>query len=301
MIYNSNWIFRIVIIYTIVIMMITGCNYFINESVNTEDIAKVVNNVNDSGVLCIEQTEEEISQIYDICKNFNFAIQEYPINTDVYDSDMDREYKKAFLKYLFHTVDVTYDEDDEEETFFYDFALEFGAGAAQFSNDDYLEAMENRVQYWYLDFDGDGMPELVVYLKGVMYKPIILKYKSEEQRVYVYVYGSNHWNFLCSGNLYYDDPTSAGINRYALSRYNIFGNEVITFEFNIQIMEDCSREYTISYHNEEDMNNIIEASAIVSEEMWNELTKDFFYAIDNVPPSMTFHEVFGELSSLYIH
>lgn len=66
-------------------------------------------------------------------------------------------------------------------------------------------------------------------------------------------------------------------------------------------MEDCSREYTISYHNEEDMNNIIEASAIVSEEMWNELTKDFFYAIDNVPPSMTFHEVFGELSSLYIH
>ena len=49
------------------------------------------------------------------------------------------------------------------------------------------------------------------------------------------------------------------------------------------------------------MNNIIEASAIVSEEMWNELTKDFFYAIDNVPPSMTFHEVFGELSSLYIH
>ena len=91
------------------------------------------------------------------------------------------------------------------------------------------------------------------------------------------------------------------VNRYALSRYNIFGNEVITFEFNIQIMEDCSREYTISYHNEEDMNNIIEASAIVSEEMWNELTKDFFYAIDNVPPSMTFHEVFGELSSLYIH
>ena len=189
----------------------------------------------------------------------------------------------------------------KKKLFFYDFALEFGAGAAQFSNDDYLEAMENRVQYWYLDFDGDGMPELVVYLKGVMYKPIILKYKSEEQRVYVYVYGSNHWNFLCSGNLYYDDPTSAGINRYALSRYNIFGNEVITFEFNIQIMEDCSREYTISYHNEEDMNNIIEASAIVSEEMWNELTKDFFYAIDNVPPSMTFHEVFGELSSLYIH
>lgn len=299
MIYNNNGIFRMGVMYAAAILLMTSCNRPADVSVNREE------KTSDSEISSTEQAEitndEEIQKIYDLYQNFNFAIQEYPINTDVYDSDMDREYKKAFLKYLFHTVDVTYDEDDEEETFFYDFALEFGAGAAQFSNDDYLEAMENRVQYWYLDFDGDGMPELVVYLKGVMYKPIILKYKSEEQRVYVYVYGSNHWNFLCSGNLYYDDPTSAGINRYALSRYNIFGNEVITFEFNIQIMEDCSREYTISYHNEEDMNNIIEASAIVSEEMWNELTKDFFYAIDNVPPSMTFHEVFGELSSLYIH
>lgn len=301
MIYNSNCIFRIVIIYTIVIMMITGCNYFINESVNTEDIAKVVNNVNDSGVLCIEQTEEEISQIYDICKNFNFAIQEYPINTEVYNADMDRKYKEAFLEFLFHTKNVTYD--DEEDPFFYDFTWELGAGAGKFTNEDYIEAMTNKARYWYLDFDGDGMPELVVELSGVQYSPIVLRYDLDKQNVYIFAEGNGngHWNFLCARNFYYDDPSSVGLVQYALARYDLSGNKVITLEFNIQYQEDCTWEFTVSYRNEEDVNNIIEAYAVVSEEMWNELTEDFFYAVDNVPPSMTFNEVFGEMASSYIH
>ena len=70
--------------------------------------------------------------------------------------------------------------------------------------------------------------------------------------------------------------------QYALARYDLSGNKVITLEFNIQYQEDCTWEFTVSYRNEEDVNNIIEAYAVVSEEMWNELTEDFFYAVDNV-------------------
>ena len=299
MIYNNNGIFRMGVMYAAAILLMTSCNRPADVSVNREE------KTSDSEISSTEQTEitndEEIQKIYDLYQNFNFAIQEYPINTEVYNADMDRKYKEAFLEFLFHTKNVTYD--DEEDPFFYDFTWELGTGAGKFTNEDYIEAMTNKARYWYLDFDGDGMPELVVELSGVQYSPIVLRYDLDKQNVYIFAEGNGngHWNFLCARNFYYDDPSSVGLVQYALARYDLSGNKVITLEFNIQYQEDCTWEFTVSYRNEEDVNNIIEAYAVVSEEMWNELTEDFFYAVDNVPPSMTFNEVFGEMASSYIH
>ncbi len=299
MIYNNNGIFRMGVMYAAAILLMTSCNRPADVLVNREE------KTSDSEISSTEQAEitndEEIQKIYDLYQNFNFAIQEYPINTEVYNADMDRKYKEAFLEFLFHTKNVTYD--DEEDPFFYDFTWELGAGAGKFTNEDYIEAMTNKARYWYLDFDGDGMPELVVELSGVQYSPIVLRYDLDKQNVYIFAEGNGngHWNFLCARNFYYDDPSSVGLVQYALARYDLSGNKVITLEFNIQYQEDCTWEFTVSYRNEEDVNNIIEAYAVVSEEMWNELTEDFFYAVDNVPPSMTFNEVFGEMASSYIH
>ena len=81
MIYNNNGLFRMGVMYAAAILLMTSCNRPADVSVNREE------KTSDSEISSTEQAEitndEEIQKIYDLYQNFNFAIQEYPINTEV--------------------------------------------------------------------------------------------------------------------------------------------------------------------------------------------------------------------------
>ena len=243
-----------------------------------------------------QEKVENKQELYTITKNFDFSILEYPINKELYNHQMEQEYKEAFLKFLFQKTMIT--NNNGEEKFYYSFMSDMGIQAR--TNEQYIENLQENVEYWYIDFDGDGLPELVVSLSGAMRKPQILKYNREAKSVYVYINGGNYTcNFLCAGTLYEDNPSSAGIIRYALERYDKYGKEVISFHFDIRTA--CEPwEYSISYINREGI-DLISTGAQVSEEMWNELTIPFFYAIEHKPPGMTFTEIFGDRGLEYIN
>lgn len=59
-------------------------------------------------------------------------------------------------------------------------------------------------------------------------------------------------------------------------------------------------KYWIRYYNYENADNIIEESAFVDEEIWNEL-KALFYETLYVAPSLTFEEIFGDFVDPYIN
>lgn len=275
------------------VLLISGCICFSNRLLNRENKINQDNTIeeNDTNNSIINNTEdyetyssEKIQSIYKQIKEFEFMDQEYPIDTTIYDLDMEQEYKEAFLKLIFNK------EMHSNNNFSYSFASIMDM--EQYSNEGYIQAMENNAQYWYLDFDGDGLPELVINLPETGKCIQILKYDIKKKCVYVFLdRKNNNTNFLCSNNLYYHS-SGAGIVMYEFHRYDLSGNCMVDIDFHIYT--DPPQEYYISYINRENIDNIIYFDSYVSKETWDELIKNFLDAIDHVPPSKTYNEVFGD-------
>ena len=94
------------IICILLLAIVSGCGSSgIDEADNIEKVSSSDFDVN------IDETEntslEQIEKVCNLVKNFFDTTQEYPINTDIYNAEMDKEYKVAFLEYIFNKEPMT--------------------------------------------------------------------------------------------------------------------------------------------------------------------------------------------------
>ncbi len=287
------------IICILLLAIVSGCGSSgIDEADNIEKVSSSDFDVN------IDETEntslEQIEKVCNLVKNFFDTTQEYPINTDIYNAEMDKEYKVAFLEYIFNKEPMTYyvyrgDEAVPHDTFRYTFVDDIGINSLIVKKDFIRAVVSSRdFWYWYLDYDGDGLPEFIVDAGGIT-NPYVYKYNPDKKCASLYFAGGSHnWHFLNSQTLYCNCK-----DNLILSRYNTDGNEIINIKFIVKEIQNAPK-YWIRYYNQENADNIIEESVYVDEENWNEL-KALFYETLYAAPSLTFEEVFGDFADPYIN
>ncbi|MDE7179065.1 MAG: hypothetical protein K2O59_14725 [Lachnospiraceae bacterium] len=234
-----------------------------------------------------EIVEEIISE--QVCKRLrevDFTIKEYPIDTEVYTEEMDREYKEVFLQVLLNQIPVQYE--DGEENYF----EEISPYLRDNSDQNYIKILKKAYEYYYFDFDGDGLPELVIESRGrdVHFGGSrIWKYDADSKRVYnIGEYRWTGWKPLGSGKLYYKDQSSAGMIKYGYQEINSLGDIVREVDFFLMFQGLLNTEwYTISVDEFEDVE--------IDKESGYEILHDFFEAIDNAVTGITFDELFSDI------
>lgn len=151
------------------------------------------------GKLDIEKEES-----FDVCetvKNFDFSVQEYPIDTILYTAEVEQEFKNAFYEAISNRVPMEYTEDGAI------YFREWFRGVAYESDSEFLAGLR-KSKYRFIDMDGDGLPELAVQLGGEI---CILQYDMEEKRVKGYFGPTEGWVLLGSDRFGIHDTGSSGL------------------------------------------------------------------------------------------
>lgn len=257
----------------------TGANDHIFASEIISSSAKIIQSVNSE----FGDIEGNFAKV--VCERvraIDFTIKEYPIDKEIYSEELDREYKRAFSQVLRNQIPIQYEYG--EEAYFIEIWPE--------SKRDYYEDIKEDLLFYYLDFDGDGLPELVVKSPGDVSfgGPRILKYNADNSKVYNF---GEHWRFpklelLCSGKLYCEDGTGAGGIRYEYQEIDSLGKIVIDVRlYHWYDLEKDSSKYEISIGGFERVE--------VDKESWDSVTKDFFEAKDNAVKGITYDELFSDM------
>lgn len=272
-----------------IVREITGANRQQRNADSNEEADSEIEHSED--VKNESESEEELrKRVCERIKAIDFSAGVHPVNTEVYDSEMDREYKEAFLQMLFNQIPIQYEEQGE---IYYRESDRWCFG--DLDDAEYVRAIKNpNFRYHYMDFDGDGLPELIVRPESwdVHFGLHIFKYNSDDKKIYNL--GSENrysgWDLLGSGKLYYIDSTVATL-WYGYQEINASGEQTKTISFTVVSGHDYD-EYEVDVDYSQDVT--------LSEDEWNEITQDYFKAIDNAPAGMTFEELFGDVEYPYI-
>lgn len=211
-------------------------------------------------------------------ESFESSIQEYPINTALYDSELDREYKTAFLQVLLGHAPIQ----DEEKGEYY-----------------FTEIIPDRFHYYYMDFDGDGFPELITHYFMMEDNPgygglYILKYNPREKQVYRFASAdAAKWELLSSGKLYYNSSTDEQTS-YGYREINALGEVTRELHFEQTVSADHDTTAYIVYSDESGTWGL--KNVKLEREEWNELTQNFVKAQGDAPAYVTYEELFADLS-----
>ena len=105
-------------------------------------------------------TADDSGYLNEIMESIDFSVQKYPVNTAIYDSELDKEYKTAFLKVLFGQVPIQ--DEEKGEYYFGEIIPELneysnGIEMGDFMNVRYYITITSQLNYYYMDFDGDGI------------------------------------------------------------------------------------------------------------------------------------------------
>lgn len=233
-------------------------------------------------------SEEVIQEIKNRIAAIDFTVQEFPINKEIYDSETDIIYKQTFFKAITNQVPLRDINNPKSETY-YKQALR-GEDLSQMSDEEFLEILK-KCRYHYIEFDGDGLPELVIHLDGFA----VLKYEPKESEVYLLGKYSTKSELLGSSQICYFDPTGANRQYYSYWSKDLEGNEN-NFSFDIESTlrndEWCYDYCLISIDEFEQVN--------VGKDNWDVITKDFLEFVaqsDEIAlPYSTFTEIFGTTS-----
>ena len=235
-----------------------------------------------------EIAEEIISEL--VCKRLrevDFAIKEYPIDTEEYTEEMDREYKEVFLQVLLNQIPVQYE--DGEETYFEDIDTD-----KEKLNADNITMIKEFFVYCYLDFDGDGLPELIVDPCGNYVRfggPRIFKYDRDSKKVYVDGYRFMKYRPLCSGKFFYKDQSGISAIRYGYQEIDPQGNVVEEVKFHLVYPAyEYPERYVITAVGE-----FTNVRVEIDKESGDEILHDYFEAIDNAVTGITFDELFSDI------
>lgn len=235
-----------------------------------------------------EIVEEIISEL--VCKRLrevDFTIKEYPIDTEVYTEEMDREYKEVFLQVLLNQIPVQYE--DGEETYFEDIDP-----VEEKLNTDNITMIKEFFVYCYLDFDGDGLPELIVDPCGVYVRfggPRIFKYDRDSKKVYVDGYRFMRYRPLCAGKFYYENKGLASSINYGYQEIDSQGNiiEEVMFQLAHPAYGHPERYFINS------LGEFKYVNVELDKESWDDIFHDFFEAMDNAVTEVTFDELFSDI------
>lgn len=122
----------------------------------------------------------------------DFTIQESPVDMARYDKQTDQRYKEAFLKAVTNQIPIHFP--NQGGTSFY---KDLVFGAEEMEDGEFQDAVRQS-DYFYQDFDGDGLPELTVNTRGTC----VLKYYPREDKVELYHQKGEGWNLLGKGQIY---------------------------------------------------------------------------------------------------
>lgn len=135
-------------------------------------------------------------EIYNRSMQIDYSVKEYAIDKIKYDAMTDKIYKDAYYRAI-SGRDMVRDSEERDV-----YLLELNVETFQ-------EVELEYTKFYYMDFDGDGLPELIVdMMGGGLY---ILKYLPDEEIVEM-VLGyerTTYFHLLGSGQLYYHLPTLA--------------------------------------------------------------------------------------------
>lgn len=251
------------------------------ESTTAEHYEYVFPDVEIASEVIIQEIKNRIAAI-------DFTIQEFPINQELYDLESDKVYKQALFKAITNQIPLKEFDYPEKETYYKQ--LLRGEDLSKMSDEDFLEILK-KCNYHYIDYDGDGLPELVIHCDGFA----VLKYMPNEEQVYLLgKYGSKS-KLLGSLQRYTYDPTGANRRYYDYWSKDKNGKET-SFNFiitsTIHNDEWCYDYCLVSIDEFEQVN--------VGKDNWDEITKDFLELVAHSDelalPYSTFTEIFGTIS-----
>ncbi len=224
-----------------------------------------------------EENREEVlrQKALEQAEAMDFTIQESPVDRERY-APMDQAYKEAFLKAVTNQIPI-HRRDGEEPVLYRDLLKEAG----KLPEDQFLRAVRES-DYFYQDFDGDGLPELTVDTEG----PCVLKYHPEEDRVELYAQKEEGWRLLGKGQMYAEFTESDEEARTNLYCYES-GEEKFCLKTILYWYWRREQEpYLVSRGEYTDM--------AVEEETAQKLKGDYSAAGKEAPGPMTFSAVFGD-------
>ena len=99
--------------------------------------------------------EPDAQYVYEKIDSIDFSVQEYSIDTEAYDAGTDREYKTAFLQVLLNQTPI---QDEEKGEYYFKETVPDLGERSDDSIEDYQHAIKYGMNYYYMDFDGDGAP-----------------------------------------------------------------------------------------------------------------------------------------------
>lgn len=178
---------------------------------------------------------------------------------------------------------------DGEETYFEDIDPD-----KEKLNADHMTMIKEFFVYCYLDFDGDGLPELIVDPRGAYVRfggPRIFKYDRDSKKVYVDGYRFMRYRPLCAGKFYYENKGLASSINYGYQEIDSQGNiiEEVMFQLAHPAYGHPERYFINS------LGEFKYVNVELDKESWDDIFHDFFEAMDNAVTEVTFDELFSDI------
>lgn len=236
-----------------------------------------------------EILKDPAKEIHDRSMQIDYTVKESPIDTIKYDVQTDKQYKDAYYKVVSNQIPLRGLKSEEIylKRYFCDYVMET-------TDEEYLADLIKSTHFYYMDFDGDGMPELVM---DIMYGGglHILKYLPEEDVVEFFIANPrmSYYDLLGAGQLCYHNPCLANKDIWEYDVVDGNGQaECIAYfleDYDYVHPDDGSWQgtYWVALNDELGL-------VQVDEESYKEITKNFFEAVENAPEEMSFEEIFGE-------
>ncbi len=238
-----------------------------------------------------ELLQDPAEAVCERCKQLDFTAKTYAVDTEKCDAATDRAYKDAYYRALIGGQRVRTAEDGDvylKEFFAYQ-------GDLEMEDKTFLDNLKENAKFYYMDFDGDGLPELVMDIVGDGLH--ILKYLPDED-VVEHFFGYErvpYFHLLGPGQLYYRNGMSANkmIWRYHTVDADRQDKWVVCF------MEDADYKphkededvwwdtaYWVDLYDELGM-------VQVDEKRYRDVTGPFLESVERAVPAKTFEEIFG--------
>ena len=239
-----------------------------------------------------ELLQDPAEAVCERCMQLDFTAKTYAVDTEKCDAATDRAYKDAYYRALIGGQRVrTAKEGDVylKEFFAYQ-------GDLEMEDETFLNNLIENAKFYYMDFDGDGVPELVMDIIGDGLH--ILKYLPDED-VVEHFFGYErvpYYHLLGPGQLYYENGMLANkrITRYHTVDTDGRDKWVVCF------MEDADYKphkedegvwwdtaYWVDLYDELGM-------VQVDEKRYRDVTGPFLEAVEHAVPAKTFDDIFGE-------
>lgn len=298
---------KLCFIYLCLCVGLTACGTTITEGRSGSAVPETELNISEEDVLAeppeetisredeadLEKTDNEYARsiVSELIEQVNYSSRIYSINAYLYDAKVEQEYKEAFYKVITSEIPVEYQ--DDRAVFFRDYLRT----EDRFDDNVVFAATIKTLQYLFLDYDGDGLPELAVDCGPA--GPCILKYIPEEECVIIYdMPGSYQWVILGSGQMGYHTDYSGEPDTYVVEYRYVTKDKQGGIEqdicFYTYYTRDLTGNWEESCHEISMLKSDNYVTAVFDKEQWEEITREFFEAMEHPVAMISFDEAFGE-------